>query len=84
MRIFESMNMNSTKRENATMTEFAFDVKLFTILRINAKSERKARELLAKALDGATVKCGKVKGKTLIGDAASDGADLIEVDGEMP
>jgi hypothetical protein len=68
------------------MSEYFFDVKLFASFRINAENETKARQLLADALDCASVNFGADdSGDPLIAEASMDGEpDLIEIDGEEP
>lgn len=62
---------------------FLFDVKLFSSVRIEADSEKEAREKLSEVLDCATVNFGSVDGEPVTGEASIDGElDLIEIDGE--
>jgi hypothetical protein len=63
---------------------FLFDVKLFVLVHVHAPDEAAAREMLAKALDGAKLEGGSwPNGQPVTMDAGIDGeADLIEVDGE--
>ena len=68
---------------DTTKHEYLFDAKLFTSLRITARSESDARRTLAEVLECATISplaCGS----PLVGEASLDGyLELVEVDGEF-
>lgn len=67
------------------MTEYAFDVKLFASIRVEADSEEQARALLREHVDCATANFGAwPNGDPIIGEASvdDDHPELIEIDGE--
>lgn len=72
-----------------TMHEYAFDVKLFAVVRVKAGSETEARELLERVIDAcdvAEIEAHPIK-LTEFSLAADDsvypqGAELFEIDGE--
>ena len=66
------------------MHNYLFDVKLFAAIRVDAASEKDAREKLALALDCASVTV-EIGGATTTFEVSADGdADLVEIDGESP
>jgi hypothetical protein len=67
------------------MSEFLFDVKLFSCIRVQAATEAEARAKLAQMLDVVDVQLSDPddNDETLTFEASIDGeADLLEVDGE--
>ena len=62
--------------------EYAFDIKLLASVRVRAKNEREARELLARHFDCAYCNAGEwPDGRTILFEASLDGdADLYEVE----
>ena len=65
------------------MREYAFDLKLFTTVRIKATSEEMARRILRDHFDAIDINAGEIAGETIVCEASMDGeADLIEIDGE--
>lgn len=65
--------------------EFAFDVRLFSTLRVKAASEAEARALLREHVDCADANFGAwPSGDPILGEASLDDGepDLIEIDGE--
>lgn len=68
---------------NLKEREYAFDAKLFAALRVKARSEREARQLLRDAIECATANLGVVNGEPLVCEVTLDGElDLYEIDGE--
>lgn len=72
-----------TKEKNA-MKEYAFDVRLFATIRVNAETVLQARTMLMAALDCADTNFGAwPNGDPITAEASWDGPmDLIEIDGE--
>lgn len=68
------------------MHEFTFDVTLYTTIRVNAKSAKTARKMLAKAMYGAEANLGCwPNGDPILCtmcQAEPDEDDLVEIDGE--
>lgn len=64
------------------MPEYAFDVKLWCCVRIQAKTEKEAREKLR---DCECVALNYDDGQMKITEGCSEGVyDLLEIDGEIP
>ena len=65
------------------MSEYAFDVKLFALIRVKAKNELEARFALFERVDEASANLGAWEdGSPIVVQVNMDGADLIEIDGE--
>ena len=66
--------------------EYAFDVKMFATIRVNADSEAEARAILAEKINCASCNAGAwANGDPILFEASIDdyeGGCLIEVDGE--
>jgi hypothetical protein len=63
------------------MTEYAFDVKLWTVARITANTEQEARKKLHEYVD--CIDIGFNENGVELTEASAEGdADLIEIDGE--
>jgi len=70
------------------MHEYLFDVKLFAAIRVKAKTEAEARELIKSCIDANTANLGAwPNGDPIICEVSLDEPDndeLIEIDGEDP
>lgn len=67
------------------MTEFAFDVKLFATIRVEAGSEEEARQLVRERVDCADANFGAwPSGDPILAEVSVDDDELplIEIDGE--
>jgi hypothetical protein len=70
--------------------EYAFDIKMFAVVRVQADNEEKARSALERALDCADlmVRLSDVDGDMLLTEASMHlddelGPSLFEIDGQM-
>lgn len=74
--------------EEAEGHEYAFDVKLFAVVRVRAKDEQTARDLIQNNVDGMDLSAGNIYGdgwSLTLTEASADGEpDLFEIDGEDP
>lgn len=67
--------------------EYAFDAKLWAVVRVTAKSEAAARRKMLQALDCFSVDYdanGVVVTEASIEDESGETSELIEIDGEPP
>ena len=66
------------------MKNYAFDVKLFGAIRVDANSRKEAEALVRDALDCASINAGRwPDGSPVLFEASVDGElDLYEIDGE--
>lgn len=71
----------------STMHEYLFDVKLFCSLRIKAETQAAAEKQIEELLNCATANFGmQADGSPLIAEVTldtEDGAELLEIDGEI-
>lgn len=66
--------------------EYAFDVKMFAVIRVTAKDENTARRMLEDAMDCASINCGAwPNGDPITAEASMDGdPDLVSINDDDP